>query len=153
MFKFSFSQRLELNFMSSLCVRRILSKLALRGFTPDAAARVPHAVLVAAPDAAPVAVHAADVVSTYSERITPKNLKSKRYLGCGCCGCGGGGRKRRSLDNLRIRLEAKKSAEQSGAKLPIDEYPRQKRDIMCQNECASQPGCHFGHEHDIYGDY
>ncbi|KAK5979138.1 hypothetical protein GCK32_012329 [Trichostrongylus colubriformis] len=109
------------------------SRILLR--SSDAAARVPHVVLVAAPDAAPVAVHAADVVS------------------CGCCGCGGGGRKRRSLDNLRIRLEAKKSAEQSGAKLSIDEYPRQKRDIMCQNECASQPGCHFGHEHDIYGDY
>ncbi|PIO58170.1 hypothetical protein TELCIR_20400, partial [Teladorsagia circumcincta] len=75
--------------------------------------------------------------------------------GCGCCGCGGGGggRKRRSLENLRIRLGAKKSAELKGEEHPIAEYPRQKRDIMCHNECISPAGGHFGHEHDIYGDY
>ncbi|PIO61191.1 hypothetical protein TELCIR_17294 [Teladorsagia circumcincta] len=75
--------------------------------------------------------------------------------GCGCCGCGGGGggRKRRSLDNLRIQLGAKKAAELKGEEHPIAEYPRQKRDIMCHNECISPAGGHFGHEHDIYGDY
>ncbi|KAK6029456.1 hypothetical protein OSTOST_04430 [Ostertagia ostertagi] len=75
--------------------------------------------------------------------------------GCGCCGCGGGGggRKRRSLDNLRIRLGAKKLAELKGEEHSSAEYPRQKRDIMCHNECVLPAGGHLGHEHEIYGDY
>ncbi|XGW07395.1 hypothetical protein V3C99_010518, partial [Haemonchus contortus] len=71
--------------------------------------------------------------------------------GCGCCGCGGGGRKRRSLDNLRIRLDAKKSAELKGEQLLVDDYPRQKRDSMCYNDCASPSGSHC--DLDVYGDY
>ncbi|KAK6061874.1 hypothetical protein COOONC_00464, partial [Cooperia oncophora] len=71
--------------------------------------------------------------------------------GCGCCGCGGGGRKRRSLDNLRILLGAKNSAELKGKELSTAELPRQKRDIMCHDECVPSIGGGFDHDHEFTG--
>ncbi|CAJ0605581.1 unnamed protein product [Cylicocyclus nassatus] len=83
----------------------------------------------------------------------------KNFVGCGCCGCGGGGRKRRSLDNLRIRLGVKKSAEARNGQPAEHQYPREKRslyDAMCQTLCLA-PAPHLPHprygSHDIYGDY
>ncbi|KIH51291.1 hypothetical protein ANCDUO_18624, partial [Ancylostoma duodenale] len=103
------------------------------------------AALRAAPVAAPVAAHVADpaVVDAVSLQ--------KRGLGCGCCGCGGGGRKRRSLDNLRIRLGMKQSAEEKNEELAAHELPRDKRNVMCQTPCVAPVGAPASHE--IYGDY
>uniref|UniRef100_A0A7I4YZL2 Keratin-associated protein 5-4-like n=1 Tax=Haemonchus contortus TaxID=6289 RepID=A0A7I4YZL2_HAECO len=39
--------------------------------------------------------------------------------GCGCCGCGGGGRKRRSIQNLKIKLADKIEREQRAALLAL----------------------------------
>ncbi|KAL6736056.1 hypothetical protein Aduo_006446 [Ancylostoma duodenale] len=71
--------------------------------------------------------------------------------GCGCCGCGGGGRKRRSLDNLRIRLGMKQSAEEKKEELAAHELPRDKRNVMCNTPCVAPVGAPASHE--IYGDY
>ncbi|WKX93613.1 hypothetical protein Q1695_011127 [Nippostrongylus brasiliensis] len=77
--------------------------------------------------------------------------------GCGCCGCGGGGRKRRSLDNLRIRLNVHKSAEQKGEQVDAAEYPRTKRSAFCDPAACAMPGAAghvgLGHSHEGYADY
>ncbi|VDO28038.1 unnamed protein product [Haemonchus placei] len=115
-----------------------------------AAVDVPVAALVVVLDAAHVAGLAADAVR-YMCHVRGVVKPASILPGCGCCGCGGGGRKRRSLDNLRIRLDAKKSAELKGEQLLVDDYPRQKRDSMCYNDCASPSGSHC--DLDVYGDY
>ncbi|KAK6018001.1 hypothetical protein OSTOST_16466 [Ostertagia ostertagi] len=101
----------------------------------SAAALVPLAALVVVPGVARAAGHVADVVSELCMPYEKCSKTTEHSLGCGCCGCGGGGggRKRRSLDNLRIRLGAKKLAELKGEEHSSAEYPRQKRDMSTRS--------------------
>ncbi|VDM78784.1 unnamed protein product [Strongylus vulgaris] len=126
----------------------------------DVAVAVPPAV----PAAALVAVHAADhvavdvvvdVVEDAVVDVVEDVVEAVEEVSCGCCGCGGGGRKRRSLDNLRIRLGMKQSAEANNEQPAEHEFPREKRNIMCQNLCAAPAPVHAGfpRSHEFYGDY